>query len=460
MSENNSIEVLKFKNGLTAVVCRENIDNRGITYFRFGTNMGDAATLHLFGDKALGAAHLIEHCLFHDSERFRKYDLKKTLALTGAAVNAYTSKNEVVTHCIGVLDRYAPQLHEIMSDMFFNPVFREKLVEQEKRPVIQEIHQYNSNFQTDFWTELTRGIYGSKSVYGKPILGTVESVSNIESSDMRKWWSTAVEPQNVVVSVVGNNKSCNEIVRSWKKKFGDLASSEKVFEHSLSEDVDMGFATDIKNLDIPITYFEKAGQPISRKRNELQQNFITVAYPKNLIAPAYTEEFLEYDAMCELFTKAIGMPFSSRTWQTFREDSGSAYASHVHNVRGIGSMKGYMSQVGSYRAKPKKIIGTCVKLVMDVCDHGLKSQELDSALNYIETSILRSDKSWAMARDTAVSDINALSASWLEMNSDPEKVIERYRRVRNNKGAVSWSDMLSSLRKSTPVIVSYGCDEV
>lgn len=434
-----------YGDGVSALLCTEP-EKVGLASIEFHTDFGDAAFLHVFGDtRALGAAHLIEHCLFHDSRRFKRDRFNVLLAKTGASVNAYTSKHEIVTYCESCLAEHAVGIFEIMHNMFFYPKFDKEQVEREKRPVLQEIRQYDSSYTTAKWTEIMSGIYGDDTAYARPILGTADSVSRIDAADMKTMWQRALASENVLVKIVGGPRTIDKIDCILSRCHGNSTRSTELY--TLSESVDVDASLD--KLGIPYRYFEAGGKCGIIHRPEMVQHDVSVIWPKKLIAPSVTEEFFEYETMYSLLSIALSTPFTSRTWRVFREDSGMAYSSRTANTGGW-KVPGYFMQIGMYGVDPRKVINEAIKLMRDVGANGLTPAEIDTARNSMRLSMLRNRSNTWLTAVEASNDIN--TSSQLRMMIDENACAERITRVCADAGSVKWADVYAEIAAATPFV--------
>lgn len=453
MSEksNNEIKRYKFDNQLQLITIN-NKEDRGISSFQFVSRMGDAPMLTRFGDEALGAAHLIEHCLFKDSEHSTMRDFNRKTATYGASINAFTSKDEVRMICYACLNDYFKKLYPIMADMFMNPRFRPDQVEPEKRPVLQEIDQYDSSYLTDMWMNFTSLIYGENSVLGKPILGTRESVKSIQPDQMRRYWNQAVEPQNLVFIVESTPENNELVVKQWEEYFKQHDLVQKNFVYS--EDLDS-----FSNIDsgIEYEYFKKPGEMMIMDRPELKQYSIKLGYPKSLMAPRYTNEYFHYEFMLDLVSKALNQSFVSRTWTEFREKRGAAYSSGTANVWGMpGRVPGYFMQSGTYNADPKMIIERSVDIMRDIGRKGLRRNEIEMARACYKTELLNNYNRWSTLKSTAQYDFDTLGTRWFDTIKDVKQLSKIVDDAVHDKLSVKWSDVVQEFAQRDPVVVCAG----
>ena len=95
--------------------------------------------------KMAGVSHFIEHMMFKGTKK-RKDSLTLTREIDrlGAEYNAFTGK-EATGYYIKTDAKYTETALDILSDMLFGSVFREKDMEKEKTVIVEEIRMYNDN---------------------------------------------------------------------------------------------------------------------------------------------------------------------------------------------------------------------------------------------------------------------------------------------------------------------------
>jgi len=167
-------------------------------------------------DQIKGMSHLLEHMFFRGTKKYpTQKDLTSVLYRCGGGFNAYTSKDSTVFH-ITVSKRCIEEGLDVLSDSFYNSLFREEDLEKEKKIVINEINDYLSDPSTLMEYGLSELIYKGTRLE-KDIAGSVKTVKSIDVDMMRNFINTYYQ-QNVVVSISGN-VDCKKMVKLMKQYF-------------------------------------------------------------------------------------------------------------------------------------------------------------------------------------------------------------------------------------------------
>src|SRR3989344_1452837 len=109
-------------------------------------------------------------------------DIVKELDGVGGSYNAFTGK-EFMGFWVKVDARHFDLACDVISDMIFNSLFKEKEMEKEKKVVFEEINMIKDNPQNyilDLWEEM---LYGDQPS-GWLISGTKETVGSITREDI------------------------------------------------------------------------------------------------------------------------------------------------------------------------------------------------------------------------------------------------------------------------------------
>ena len=167
-------------------------------------------------DQIKGMSHILEHMFFRGSEKYpTQNDLTSVLYRCGGGFNAYTSKDSTVFH-ITVSKKCIEDGLDVLSDSFYNSLFREEDLEKEKKIVINEINDYLSDPSTLMEYGLSELMYKGTRLE-KDIAGSVKTVKSIDVDMMKNFINTYYQ-NDVAVSISGN-VDCQKMVLLIKKFF-------------------------------------------------------------------------------------------------------------------------------------------------------------------------------------------------------------------------------------------------
>lgn len=147
-----------------------------------------------------GIAHFIEHNLFNGTKTRTKEQIQKEIYASGGEFNAGTSGN--MTNYYTILPKEDWKLGtEILTDMLFNSLLTEEMLEKEKKIVIQEIHRSDDNYNS--FRPLMKATRKNRPEF-EAVLGTVESVTSIKREDVIRFMNEFYQPKNMAFIVTGN----------------------------------------------------------------------------------------------------------------------------------------------------------------------------------------------------------------------------------------------------------------
>ena len=185
-----------FPNGLTAVV-KENHSSR-VTAVQIWVKAG---SVYENSDEA-GLTHQIEHMIFKGTATKGPGVLARTIESIGGSINAYTSLDYTVYHCV-VPSEHTETAIDFLSDAVLNSRFDPDELEREKRVVLEEIRMRNDMPQSRLWNLLMATAY-EVSPYRLPVIGTPESVKSFTREGIIKYMKRRYRPCQMSVIVAGD----------------------------------------------------------------------------------------------------------------------------------------------------------------------------------------------------------------------------------------------------------------
>lgn len=141
-----------------------------------------------------GTAHFIEHMLTQNPDHNTSL-----FASTGAMANAYCTYDRTVYY-FSCVDKFRDSL-EILINNVLTPSFNDCSIDDERSVIIQEIKQNQLARIAD--TNLLDCLYYSHALKS-PIVGTEQSVWEINSNLLLKAYDATYYPENMVLVVIGH----------------------------------------------------------------------------------------------------------------------------------------------------------------------------------------------------------------------------------------------------------------
>ena len=250
-------------------------------------------------DTEEGISHVLEHMIFKGTPTRSYFEISEEIDYLGANVNAHTTKEETVFY-INALTQFLGKSVDILFDIVTNSTIDEKELEKEKDVIVEEIKMYkDSPDDLVFETNYADCINGQ---YGKPIIGTEESVKGFTVKEIRKYYRERYTKDNILIVVSGNFDK-DEIIQKINEYFGKLADTKV----DRREKIDFSF---------------NAGKKTVSK--DINQVNICISHKSE----DYNSEKKVYT---DILSNIIGGSMSSRLFQEIREKNGLAYSVYTYN---------------------------------------------------------------------------------------------------------------------------------
>ncbi len=214
------------------------------------------------------------------------------------------------------LKRHLPASLELMTDVLLHPSFPGEELDRLRKQRLDAMLQEQASPGAIAGKSLRKCLFGREHPYGWPIVGSRDSVTNMQRTELEQFYLTHYAPSNAVLIMVGDV---------------DLAEAEALAERSLGDwDVEAFGEATIEPVSPPsrITYFvDRPGSPQSELR------LAKLAPPRN------TDDYY----ILEVLNNILGGGFSGRLNLNLREDKGYTYGA-FSSIR-FGSMQSLL--VGS-----------------------------------------------------------------------------------------------------------------
>ncbi len=261
-----------------------------------------------------GISHFVEHMVFKGTTSRTAQEIAREVDSIGGNLDAFTGK-ETVCFNIKVLDENMPPALDVLSDLVLHPRFTEEDLEREQGVILEEIKMDEDNPDALVHETFTQKFWKNHPL-GRPILGTVKTVSSFGQETVFAHHRQRFTAANLVFSAAGHLDH-DRFVEAVEAKFGSLPS---------------GVAEDGPRQPAPVT----TPHITLKKKRSLEQVQLCLGVP----APAVDvpERFALY-----LLNSILGGGMSSRLFQTIREDEGLAYSifSELSPFRDTGSLSIY-----------------------------------------------------------------------------------------------------------------------
>ena len=335
-------EVVRTKSGINIIFDElSNISTCSVGVF-VGTGSKDEA------DNEEGISHVLEHMIFKGTPSRNYFQISEETDYLGSSINAHTTKEQTVFY-INALSEYLNETLDILFDIVVNSTIDKDELEKEKDVIIEEIRMYKDS-PDDLVSELNVSDAVSGQ-YGKPIIGTEESVRSFTPEMIKKYYKERYTKDNLAISVSGKfNKE--QIIAKVEEYFGKLDEVKTDRRKSADFDFNAGrnsYTKDINQVNICISH-------------------------KGLSI------FDEDKIYVNIASGVIGGSMSSRLFQEIREKKGLAYSVYTYNQN--FSEGGVLSTyIGTNKESYEEAIEITLKEFKKLREEGITENELQKAKN-------------------------------------------------------------------------------
>ncbi|MCS7031044.1 MAG: insulinase family protein [Gloeomargarita sp. SKYG116] len=148
-----------------------------------------------------GLAHALEHMVFRGSEQFPAGAFDRLIEQHGGLTNAATSQDYAHYYVLTSLDHWRESLMAL-ADVLLRPDLAAEAWEQEQAVIAEELRQAQDHPDWVGQQVIYQHCYPDHP-YGRPILGTDETLARITPAVLQQFHRQYYHPGNMVVVVVG-----------------------------------------------------------------------------------------------------------------------------------------------------------------------------------------------------------------------------------------------------------------
>ncbi|MEW9669073.1 M16 family metallopeptidase [Ammoniphilus sp. 3BR4] len=242
-----------------------------------------------------GLAHFVEHMMFRGTRKRGYKQISIDTLKIGGYLNAFTER-DTTTYTLDVPYRQMEKALDILLDLYLDPQFPQEDMEKERSIIVEEIDMYNDipgEFLMDRFMET---LYAGHP-FGDPILGTKQSVQNINRDDIRSFYEEWYFDSTFTVSISGR-VAPSEILPLLEAKLGGIK---------------------------PTNTTRQERKPLQRKKQAVRYHRDVDQGQMLLGVPAPGLEDPDRIAI-QVMNAILGGNEISRLYQRIREDNGLAYA--------------------------------------------------------------------------------------------------------------------------------------
>lgn len=356
-------KIYVFKSGLRLVY--QKVEMERPTSIKIGVYVGSK------DEKAEenGISHFIEHLVFKGTKKRTNKQISADFEFIGANSNAFTATQKTCFYLTGLNEKFEESL-EILSDIVFNPLFKQEDIDKERNVIYEEIDMYKDNPRAIVSQEVRRLFYGDTAL-GREVVGTKETLSKINRKEILNYYKEHYIAKNIIVSVV-----CGldfNYVKKMVKKYVDahFEGTDKPDEVIKS------------NVVVPDRNFTAI-------KKDVKQANVVFCFP---CCNVFSKEKMATALLAFIF----GGGMSSRLFTRVREDEGLVYDIYAEPICSLNG--GALSVCfGANENNVKKTIKCIKEEILKLKENGVTEEELDRAKNFIKAMMLSGlEKTTALA---------------------------------------------------------------
>ena len=166
-----------------------------------------------------GASHYLEHLLFKGTRRRDALTIAAELEAVGGELNAFTAK-EYTCYYARVLDDDLPLAVDVICDMVTSSLVAARDVDGERGVILEEIAMHDDD-PGDAVHDIFAAAVWPGSPLGRPVLGTVESITAMSRPSIAGYYRRRYRPDNLVIAAAGNVDHA-ALVRLVKRGFAGV----------------------------------------------------------------------------------------------------------------------------------------------------------------------------------------------------------------------------------------------
>ena len=153
-------------------------------------------------DEWCGIAHFLEHMIFKGTERLAPGIFDWAIESRGGVTNAATSY-DYAHFFITAASQHLPETLPYLAELLLHATIPDEEFDRERDVVLEEIRQAYDNPDWVAFQTLSELVYQCHP-YGRPILGTEDSLMFQTPEDLRRFHRTHYQPDAMTVVVVGD----------------------------------------------------------------------------------------------------------------------------------------------------------------------------------------------------------------------------------------------------------------
>lgn len=342
-------------------------------------------------EKNNGISNFVSEMFVRGTENRTTEQIASEIESMAGEIEGFSGKNSIgVT--VESLSRNFEDSMDIFADVIRNTSFPEQEIERARREILARI-----NRQKDSLVKRTINLFLENLFRNHPyrydVMGTEESVQAITREDLEWFYTSVIQPENMVISVVGDVNS-DIVLENIERNFGDMEKGEFT-------------RPDIKPEQPP----EKIRKAELFEENKAQSHIILGYHAPQM----KDDDHYAFEVLNSILSGQGG-----RLFLELRDKMSLAYT--VTSFYTPGLENGYFGvYIGTSPDKEEEAVEAIKQQLSSLISDGITGEELERAQNYIVGNFeISLQQNSSQAAKTAFDEIYGIG--WDEYKEFPERI--------------------------------------
>jgi predicted Zn-dependent peptidase len=345
-----------------------------------------------------GMAHLFEHLMFKDSEKFGPRAFFNRLESKGANVNAYTTRDYTVFHQT-FIPNLLDQVIALESDRLGNLKIDAETLFTERQVVFEERRLRTDNSPDGRMQEAVWQLAYHAHPYRWPVIGYEEDLRRMEVRDLQSFFERYYHPANVTVVVVGDVKA-DEVLGKIEKAYGSIPGKPRPARTIVREP-------------------EQTAPRKTEIRDQVATQKVTLAYPST---SALEEDTYALDVLSNVLFAGT----SSRAHRRIVEEKELAHAVGGINYTPLYPGLFMANATMKGRRTSEEFVAEVEALIREVQKDGVSAEEIQTAVRQLTVQTVDSVRT-AHGLANLIGTVDAIFGDPMRFKED----LGKYTRVKN-----------------------------
>jgi|WetSurMetagenome_2_1015567.scaffolds.fasta_scaffold00008_36 zinc protease len=178
-------------------------------------------------DGIRGISHFFEHMMFRGSKNVGPEEHARRINDVGGHYNAFTAE-DVTAYLNAVPREHLDMVLSLESDRMNDLVINEKVLETERKVIVEEFQTYMNNPLTKAFLEFRKEFFKGHA-YEYSALGRLEDIRSVSVDDCMQYYRRWYAPDNALIVVVGDIDDCERVFEKIHGNFCRFPRSSAAF---------------------------------------------------------------------------------------------------------------------------------------------------------------------------------------------------------------------------------------